>query len=319
MRKHILPVFSFLVILLCLLMLASFLFEPKNNRAEDRVNFYLASGILAEPKDSVDVVFLGDSEAYCAFIPLQIWKDHGITSYICSSLDQKLYETEEILDMVFQQQSPKIIILETNVLYRDYTSSDLIQPAVERILPIFRYHDRWKTLHPAEMFRKPEYTERNAFKGFYLISDIRPANAEGYMAATDVIYPMPQQNLSRLKRIKETCASHGAQLIMLSSPSTLNWSTMMYNYIAPMAQELDIPFIDTNQLTEEIPIDWNTDTKDAGDHLNYYGAEKLTRYVGTFLAQTGLFTDKRSDAAYADWNQAAVDFYESVARMNELN
>lgn len=312
MGSRVFRTFCFFAILLCLLMLASFLFEPKNNREQDRVYYTLATGILAEPKDSIDVVFLGDSEAYCAFIPLQIWQEHGIPSYICSSLDQKLYETEEILDMVFQHQSPKMVILETNVLYRDYTSTDLIQPTLERYIPVFRYHDRWKNLHLADMFKPTVYTERSLTKGFYLIPDIVPANSDGYMADTDDVYPMPRQNLARLKRIQAKCTEHGAQLVMVSSPSTLNWSRMMFNYISPLANDLGIPYIDTNQLPEEVPIDWATDTKDAGDHLNYFGAAKLTHFIGNYLAETGLFTDKRADAAYSDWNSNVQTFVNTL-------
>ena len=37
------------------------------------------------------------------------------------------------------------------------------------------------------------------------------------------------------------------------------------------------------KLADEIGIDYNTDTYDAGLHLNLSGAEKLSKYFGKYL------------------------------------
>ena len=63
-----------------------------------------------------------------------------------------------------------------------------------------------------------------------------------------------------------------------------------------------------NCMGEQIPIDWNTDTLDAGDHMNYYGASKVSDYMADFLVNTGLFSDKRTLPEYAAWNAFAAEF-----------
>ena len=63
-----------------------------------------------------------------------------------------------------------------------------------------------------------------------------------------------------------------------------------------------------NLMREEIPIDWSKDTRDGGDHVNYFGAEKVSAYLGKYLSGTGLFKNRRSDPAYAQWEVNLKDF-----------
>ena len=42
--------------------------------------------------------------------------------------------------------------------------------------------------------------------------------------------------------------------------------------IADVAEALEETFLDGNLMADEIPIDWQRDTSDGGDHLNYSGA-----------------------------------------------
>ena len=59
-----------------------------------------------------------------------------------------------------------------------------------------------------------------------------------------------------------------------------------------------------NLLQDEIQIDWNNDTKDAGDHLNYSGAAKVTNYLGEYLNNRDILTDHREDEKYHSWVEA---------------
>ena len=47
--------------------------------------------------------------------------------------------------------------------------------------------------------------------------------------------------------------------------------------------------------TDEIGIDFQTDTYDAGLHLNLSGAEKLTKYFGKILSDEFNLADRRDD------------------------
>ena len=65
MRKKLIRAILFPAILCLLLVPASLLVLPKNNTAEAGTLHPDADGILSQRRDSIDVLFLGDSLAYC--------------------------------------------------------------------------------------------------------------------------------------------------------------------------------------------------------------------------------------------------------------
>ncbi|MBR5128084.1 MAG: hypothetical protein IKU69_06605, partial [Roseburia sp.] len=144
--KNIVSSVLFLLGLLLLLMLASRFLEPKNNTEEYGMEDQRANGILAEPEQSIDVLFIGDSVSYCSVIPVQIWRDYGFTSYMCGTSLQQLYYTKEFLYKAFETQSPKVVMLEGTPIFNNFMYKENVRNAVERVLPVFRYHDRWKDL-----------------------------------------------------------------------------------------------------------------------------------------------------------------------------
>ena len=109
--KSIVSCVLFVAILLGLLQVSSLVFQPKSNDKASGIHYPTANGIFSEPKDSIDTVFIGDSEVYHSFIPLNIWRDYGITSYDVSSPSQKLVYSMEFLKKTFEKQSPENLIL----------------------------------------------------------------------------------------------------------------------------------------------------------------------------------------------------------------
>ena len=101
----------FILVILGLLFALSPVFMPKTNKD---LRDSSANGILAEPAGTIDVIIVGDSEAYCTFIPLQMWNDYGITSYVCGTPKQTLDYSEDFLRKAFKSQKPKVVVLETN-------------------------------------------------------------------------------------------------------------------------------------------------------------------------------------------------------------
>lgn len=306
MRKHILSAIAFLGILLVLLGIASQILRPKNNTESAGIHDPDANGILAEPENTIDVLFLGDSETYCAFVPMEIWAEQGISSYVCSTTDQKLYQTEEFLRTAFRSQSPRIVVLETNILYRDYGRTDALPQKAEEWLPVFRYHDRWKSLKAEDWYAPVRNTGIRRDKGYHMVRTVAAADTEGYMAPSEDTAPIPSKNVKHVKNIDAFCREHGARLVLVSSPSTLNWNSPRHNSVSALAEQLGIDYLDLN--LGQVPIDWKTDTLDHGDHMNIHGARKVSAYMGGYLAETGLFEDKRTWEDYGQWNHLLEDY-----------
>jgi len=319
-KKELLSSVVFAVGLLGLLIMSSWFFQPKNNTAVYGMEDTGANGILGEPEDTIDVLFLGDSVAYCAINPFQIWEEQGITSYVCATPLQKLYYTKEFLNKAFQKQSPRIVVLETSAIFADFTRQDKMTNIVEQAFPVFRYHDRWKNAGSMPEFSgdmQINYTHLDPNKGYYFIKWSNAIDEDYVRAYMDGLITEPERladiNKEAVVEIKEFCEKHNAELILFSAPNVArSWTPIRHDIIALLAEENGISYVDLNYMPEEVPIDWSKDFPDSGEHLNYYGAKKVSSYMGKYLADTGLFEDKRETERYEAWHEAQEAFCQSI-------
>ena len=319
MKTCILPLAKgacFLSLLCALLLAASFLFMPKNNhKAFGMGNDELvAGGILGERENSIDVLVVGDSEAYSAISPMQMWEEHGIAAYLCSTSAQPLYDSYRYLRQALAHQSPRVVILETNAIFRTYKLSDYVLSRAKVLFSVLQYHDRWKTLSANDFGGTAHYTWTDDLKGFRFHSKVNPADTRQYMQPTDAVQEIPLLNRACLSEMITLCEENGAQLVLVSTPSTLNWNYARHNSIAALAKEHGLPYLDLNTMTETVPINWKTDTRDRGDHLNYKGAVKVTRFLGQYLREQYDLPDNRGAADYAAWNESLQHYRNTVAR-----
>lgn len=302
---------AFLSGLAVLLLLTSKIIVPKNNAKENGILDPSANGILGEPEQTIDVLFLGDSECYSAFIPLRLWEKHGITSYNCGTALQNLYYTEEFLEKAFQKQSPKVVVLETNAIFRDFSVGASAVHKFNQWFPVFQYHDRWKHLKPGEInLTDAAYTHKENAKGYVRYNEVSPAKPGDYMAPTQETEPVSVRNYAYVKDFRDYCNKHGARLILVSTPSTVNWNMKRHNGIRKLADELQVDYYDLNGSTAPVQIDWSKDTRDKGDHMNHTGACKVTDWLGDYLIRTKLVGSRKDDERCKGWD-AALDRFKT--------
>ena len=299
--------------LILLLALASQLFMPKGNDPDSGMEEVSANGILGEKPGTVDVLILGDSEALCSFIPLQMWKDEGYTVYNSASLEQRLDYSYTLLKRAFRDQKIKVVFLEANAIYRKDSKEIPYQMLCDRI-PVFRYHNRWKSLKRDDFsFDEPSYKWTDPNKGYDYSTEIEAAgDTDYYTEESDEVSRITLQNRRYLKKMKKLCDRNGAKLVLISAPSPSNWVPRRHNGSSAAAADLGIEFIDMNMVPEETRIDWSVDTRDGGDHLNYTGAVKATGFLTDYLKKTGSLKSHKDDPVYADWNDALMQFENSI-------
>lgn len=305
-------IIAFILIVAIILFGISPVFMPKTNKdLRDKS----ANGILAEPANSIDVIIVGDSESYSTFIPLQIWNDYGITSYVCGTPKQTLAYSTDFLTKAFETQKPKLVVLETNSIFRRFSIGSAVLLRADKWFSIYRYHDRWKKLSFTDLTSSEvsrDYIEND--KGFRLEDGISPVSDKDYMKPSNDKAKIKAKNKSYVKNMMKLCEEHGAEFMLVSTPSVKNWNYERHNSVAALSEELGVEYIDMNLLRDEIPVDWSSDTRDAGDHLNYMGAKKATTYFGKYLASKDVFTDHRNDSRYSDWNAAYSNFIENAQK-----
>lgn len=305
----------FLLGLVLIINLASVIFQPKNNSKEAGMEDVTANGILAEPEQTIDVLFLSDSVGYCSIMPLQIWRDYGITSYVCGTPLQPLYYSIEFLEKAFKTQSPKVVVLETMPIFNPFEEADGIKNKIEQIFPILRYHDKWKdakSLLSQEMTFCINYDHIVADRGYRYFTAVDQSQSDGNFEMVEDVAWIPDECREAVAEIKKLCDKNGAKLVFVGAPNVCSWKPDRYNAVAYLAMDLEVPYFEMNFMQEEVPIDWTTDAFDAGEHLNIKGAQKVTAFLGGYLNSLGIFEDKRMDKAYEAWNEAQQGFFESI-------
>lgn len=266
--------------------------------------------IRKEAENTVDVLVLGDSLSYTSFSPLQLWKKHGFTSYVCGQPGQKIQETYYMLKSALEAQKPRVVVLETNVMFRVQGGLAGIEKSVEEwgnyYFQVFRYHDVWKSL----ILKKQ--TGEKSYKGFGFRCSVRPYKGGSYMKETAENERITELVQDYMDKILELCDKEGAKLFLYSAPSPLNYNSRIHNSLEQYAAERSVDYLDLNLRLDEMGINWKTDSLDRGDHLNLSGARKSTEYLGEYLKSRYELPDHREDAAYAEW-AAESEGYEKRA------
>lgn len=303
---------SFVLVIAVILLALSPVFMPKTNKdLRDKS----AQGFLAEPDNSIDVLFVGSSLAYSSMIPLKLFNDYGIISYVCGTPSQPLSYSEDFIRRVFKNQKPQLVVLETDgVFIRGYSTA--VSLCVEEWCPVFRYHDRWKKLSSNDFSSefKGDYIVND--KGYRLFGGIESADTGNYKKATKKKAHVPFLNKFFLESIKKLCEENGAELMFVSIPSVKDWSYERHNAAAELSESLGIEYIDMNMMPEEVPIDWSLDSRDGGKHLSQSGAEKVTSYFGKYLDSKNIFKDYRDDNRFDYWKQAYTNFLKKADKIN---
>lgn len=295
----------FLLILVMLLGAASYVFTPRSYwEQQRRGEMPIAHAVLNEPEDSLDVIFLGDSLVYSAISPMEIWEKYGFTSFDCAGSAQQMFACEELLKAILENQKPKAVIFEPNSLYRKEQSGSKFALRVNSLFPIFTYHDRWKNIDKSCFSGFFSTNNTDDFKGFAPKWNVEKGKSDEYMSESDKSKKVPDYNEKYFESIIGICKEAGAELIMISVPSRKCWNYAKHNGIQELADKYGVEYVDLNLSNDRLSIDWEKDTRDAGDHLNYYGAEKVSDFLGAYLQNRYSLPDRRNDSEYSQWNEA---------------
>ena len=316
--KRTIKCIVFLGILFAILCLLSKVFIPKNNTLEAGIGKRKqpASGIFTEPENTIDVLVLGDSESYNSYIPLELWNQYGFTSYVCGTPAQRILNSYEYLQYAYKSQKPRIVILEANNLYTKNGFVRRMKETIDKFIPAFEYHDRWKNLSKEDFYKSPNYTEIVNDKGYRYsnkIKTVKKNKRENFMIENQNSKTIPSDNKKHLKEIKDYCDKNNATLILYNSPAPANWTYDKHNGVEKLAKSLGIDYIDLNLKVDELKINWKKDSQEKrGEHLNYTGAMKATNYLGNYLKSHHELPDHRQDEKYKSWNEAYINFQKEI-------
>ncbi len=272
------------MLLVSLLVFSSTVSAKSKTQTENGNQNKNAAGIRKESKNTIDVLVAGDSLTYSSVSPLVLWNQYGITSYVCGQPGQMLSETYETLKLAFKTQKPRLVLFETNVLFRKLDKKNEKKDLMSKL-----------------------YVREDS-KGFKLRDGVRSYREGAYMKKTEKKEKMPEQVETYMEKILKLCRRHGAGLVLVSTPSPKNYNYQKHNTLQEYAEKKSLTYLDMNLITKGLKIDWKTDTMDQGDHLNLSGAKKVTEYLGKYLKNEFGLSDHRDEALYKTWKRMAKEY-----------
>ncbi|MBO4325848.1 MAG: SGNH/GDSL hydrolase family protein [Clostridia bacterium] len=290
-----------------------------------------------------DVLFIGDCEVYSNFSPVRLWQDFGITSAIRGSPQQLIWHSYYMLEDTLRYETPKVVVF--NVLSMKYGEpqseaynrlaldgmkwSDVKYRAIKAsmteeeadsealtvasyVMPILRFHSRWNELTGAD-FKYMFGTRQLSHNGYVMRIDVKPVDTIPKAA------PLPDYSFADvcwdyLEKIRTLCDRNGIQLILIKAPTLRpHWYDEWDEQIVKYAEEKGLCYVNILNEVETIGIDYTTDTFDAGMHLNLSGAEKLTKWFGTYLKANTALPNHRGEAEYEEKWIDRIDYYNEMA------
>ena len=336
MKKKLLCVSGIALILLLTVLLLAFLqalLMPKYqsvSREGSLIDDYYAEEVYGH-----DVLFVGDCEVYESFTPPTLWEEYGITSYIRGSAQQLSWQSYYLLEDTLRYETPKVVVF--NVLSLKYgepqdeaynrmtldgmklsatklrainASMTEDESFVSYLFPILRFHSRWSDLGK-EDFTYLCGSEPISHNGYLMQTAIKGGNSDR-VGKPLVDYTLPKTSMDYLDAMRALCEEKGIELVLIKAP-TNNWKYYWYDewdaQILAYAERHSLSYYNFIPLADQIGIDWENDTYDAGVHLNVYGAEKLTSYFGEILERELGLPNRRAETADV-WEPKLAAYYQ---------
>lgn len=305
-------------------------------------------GFYKMEENTIDVIYLGSSHAATSYSPQAAYDYNGLKSYNLSCEQQNMLTSYYWLKEAYRFQKPKVVVLDTFMLYdsapseplnspesttrkaidtmkwsevkweaiHDIAEHDSKQSVSSYIFTNIRFHDRWKSLTEQD-FEYPMLDKKFELKGYVPLS--AQAGSEEYTPFVDYTVEENEKMLPLmnyyLDKIVELCKENNTKLILVKTP-TLAWNTAKHKAVSEYALQNNLDFIDYNDSATlaSTGFIFTEDMNDYG-HPNIWGAEKLSIHMATLLEeQYGI----RSVGDSEMWRDT-YNYYQDIKRDCELS
>lgn len=283
-----------------------------------------------QPKESIDLLFMGSSKTYCCISTGVLWENYGISSFDLGGAEAPTWSTYYQMKEALKYQHPKVLAMELstsalrpsldppefwiedNAYGMKWNSNriDLLKVQTsdwlyERIVyPLSTMHGRYNELTADDFIDKNNsvnykgYDSRNARPEFDT-PDVSYVDWEGQITdrANEYFY-----------KIIDLCREEGVELWFFITPYYIEENDQaIYNYFDRVCREEGIPFVNFSdpEHIKAMGFDYATDLADTF-HLNLTGSEKYTKYMGGILKEQYNLPDHRGDKYYSSWDRDAL-------------
>ena len=285
-----------------------------------------ARNMYDQPKNSVDVVFMGSSHIHCDVNTALLWEQYGIAAYDYSAAEQPLWVTYFYLKEFCKYQNPKLVVLDLYSPARfkedyqyDWLYDNLagVKFSLNKLKMLYvscepeyyfdyfpsigAYHNRYAEVTEEDyeyLFSKR--SERQVNKGFTPYFQTRPqSEPEITQKKSGGITVKSEQYL---QKIIEFAQDNDIDLFLIVSPYiTTQEDELVYNRVHEIADQCGLQFNSTNYFYSEMDLNFDKDFFDES-HLNYAGSIKFTEYLGKELKEKYDLPDRRGLEKWKSWD-----------------
>lgn len=280
-------------------------------------------GFYREPKNSLDVVFIGSSNIFCDINPNILWETYGITSYNFTSQQQELGTSYYYLEQMFESQSPRLVVIDV-VMDGHEESIDTIQAhfafdsmkndihkfkaiwnrtkdaRLELFIPLIAHHERWKSLTPQTFKYRPG--QFNLLKGAFVHFN-HTAKETVTVPEDQKAEPLHEKTIYWLESIRKLCEKNNCECLFVKMPLAFyNESYGFFQAVEEYCVRNGLPFLFLNKNPEEIGLDFAEDFADQL-HLNWKGQVKMSLFMGEYIQKHYQIQNKKGDPDYSRWDR----------------
>lgn len=268
----------------------------------------MQDNFTALERDSVDVIFVGNSHQYCTINPDILAEEYGIESFMMAISMQTIPMSYYAIMEAIEYQHPGTIVLEAgycaNSLFvlephmmhafidgmpfsdvKFKAIHDLIEPE-DRVFHYFDigyYHDRWKVLQKKD-FEPERLSPRGTLS--YDVTEVIPEITVVDRSQKEVMLPEIKEYLDKIILL---CKEQGVELIVYIAPynakneepeslQTFYYEQRVFNWLEDYFGEQQITYYNLFHELDEIGVDYSKDFMDY-HHFNATGQDKLTRFM----------------------------------------
>ena len=306
-----------------------------------------------EPKDTMDVVYIGPSTTYVYFNSPLAFEQYGITVGLLSAGNQPVALIENLLKEVPKYQKPKLYVIDIvqfgngldiyseGDIRNSVDNMDLSLNRIDAINNIFKYtnvekfdstttagndptnyyfrflkyHNSWKTITKANFLG-----DETLYKQFLLeivTTKINPLKEfKWYDEKKELPTKEKEVLLNLLNYIKEN-KLNVLFVIPNKDYSEVEGMVEQLNTTSQIIEENGFEVMNFNTL-EDFKIDYSHDFHNRG-HINTYGAIKYTLYFGKYLKEKYKLTDHRLDDGYASYHEAYQRYKDDYQKLTSKN
>ena len=328
MKKNVKTALSVTAVVLAFVLVFSFLnmlLQPKY------MDSLVEGGMISEYYDKAgghDVIFVGDCEVYANFTPMEMYRQAGIKAYVRGTSQQLLWQSYYVLAETFRYETPKVVVFNVNAMrYSEPVKEEFNRLTIDKmrwsgekvgiiqasmteeenflsyVFPILRYHSRFSQLTAEDftyLFRDKQIT----WQGHLVNDNVKPlGRLPSKKALAD--YSFGDICWEYLEKMRLLCEENGAELVLIKAPSVYPYWYEQYDaQIEEYAAKHGLTFYNFLDHVEEIGIDYQVDTYDAGLHMNLDGATKLSTYFAKILSEKHGLPDHRGDPVFDEMLKA---------------